>query len=413
MLFLGVVGKLDTGSDNGIGLWLNFSELSGAPAGTSLGQAGIGAGHYLDGDNGGRLNYEADFEVDVLFAINPGGGADNVFVDVMSLVGTPAADYLGSADQSGTAALGPIDEQNNNGGAPVFAQNNVAFAFDNSGSTTTGFEIALPFNQLGLDAEAARRLAAGSVEAFAIVVSSSAYFSNVSVPGDISNGNPGFSPDFLNNVQDPDGFGANPGGPIGTGPFNSVAVQLPVELTAFGAVTEGGALRVEWATAGETNNAYFDVALRAAGESAFRDAGQVAGAGTTAEPQRYALPVTGLQPGRYTVRLTQVDLDGTASALGTVEVAVGVAGSHLLSAVAPNPSMGTARVSLTVVRAQAVEVAAYDVLGRRVQTLFAGAMDEGEARQFEVDASALAPGLYVIRAQGEGFAETTRFTVAR
>ena len=423
VLFLGVVGHIpENGSSDGIALWLDFNQLAGAPAGTALGQDGIGAAHYLSGDNGSRLDFEADFEVDYLFAVESAGTADQVFLHGMSLVGTPVADFIGTTDLTGTAVLGPEDEVNNVGGAPLFSQNNVAFAFSNAGywsdggtdpMTQTGLEMAIPFNQLGLDAAGAARLTAGDFRAFAIVSSNTAYFSDVSVPGDIAPGNIGFSPDFLNNLRDPDGFGDNAGGIIGDGPFSSAFAELPVELTAFGAVIEGGALRVEWSTAGETNNAYFDVALRAAGESAFRDAGQVAGAGTTAEPQRYALPVTGLQPGRYTVRLTQVDLDGATSALGTVEVAVGVAGTHALSAVTPNPSMGTARASLTVGRAQAVEVTAYDVLGRRVQTLFSGAMDEGEARQFEVDASALAPGLYVIRAQGEGFVETTRFTVVR
>ena len=398
VVFFGVAGKLDTGGDNGIGLWLNFSELDGAPAGTALGRSDIGAGHYLDGQGGGTDDdFRADFEVDYLFAINSGNGT-GAYLDVMRLVGTPAADYMGNAGLDGMATLGPADEQNNAGGAPVFAQNNVAFAFDNAGTGQTGLELAIPFNQLGLDADAAARLAAGTVEAFAFVVSSSGFFSDVTVPGNVTTGNPGFNADFS---------------ALAGGPYHSAAAELPVELTAFGAVADGGALRVEWATAGETNNAYFDVALRAEGEAAFREVGQVAGAGTTAEPQRYALPVAGLQPGRYAVRLAQVDLDGTRAELGTVEVALGVAGTHALGAIAPNPTATAARLALTVARAQDVEVAVYDVLGRRVQALFAGPMAEGEARTFRVDAAALAPGAYVVRAQGEHFAETTRFTVAR
>ena len=398
VLFLGVAGRLDTGGDNGIGLWLNFSELGGAPAGTPLGQSDIGAGHYLDGQGGGTDDdFRADFEVDFLFAINSGNGT-GAYLDAMSLVGTPAADYLGNAGLSGMAVSGPPDGQNNAGGAPVFDQGSVTFAFDNTAGARTGLEIALPFAQLGLSAEAAARLAPGTLEAFAFVVSSSGFFSDVTVPGNVTTGNPGFNADFS----------SLPGGP-----YHSAEVQLPVELTAFGAVADGGALRVEWATAGETNNAYFDVALRAEGEAAFRPAGQVAGAGTTAEPQHYALPVGGLQPGRYVVRLTQTDLDGTQSELGTVEVALGVAGTHALGAVAPNPAAADARLALTVARAQAVEVAVYDMLGRRVQALFAGPMAEGEARTFRVDAAALALGAYVVRAHGEHFAQTARFTVAR
>ena len=424
VLFLGLAGHLRTDSGDGFALWLNFSELTGAPAGTALGQDGIGASHYMNGNAGDadlRLGFAADFEVDYMFAVET-GSTDQLFLHGVSLVGTPVADYLGTTDLVGTAVLGPTDEVNNVGGAPLFSQNNVAFAFSNAGASPAdqfeesdfGLELAIPFNQLGLDSDAGARLAdAGTIEAFAAIVSSSAYFSDVSVPGNIAPGNAGFEPDFFNNVRAADGFGADAGGPIGTGPFHSAAVRLPVELTAFGAVADGSALRVEWATAGETNNAYFDVLVRAEGEAAFREVGQVTGAGTTAEPQRYALPVGGLQPGTYTVRLTQVDLDGTTADLGQVEVALGVAGTHALGRVAPNPATDAARLALTVARSQAVEVAVYDVLGRRVQTLFGGPMEGGEARQFEVNTSALAPGAYVVRAVGEHFAETTRLTVAR
>ena len=392
-LYIGVAGKLDTGNDNGIGLWLNFSALVGAPAGTALGRADIGAGHYLDGQGGGTDDdFRADFEVDYLFAINSGNGT-GAYLDVMRLVGTEAADYMGNAGLGGTPTTGPADGQSNAGGAPVFEQGGVTFAFDNSGTGQTGLEMMIPFEQLGFST-----LPPVTVEAFAFVVSSSGFFSDVTVPGNVTTGNPGFNADFST---------------LAGGPYNSDEAFLPVELTAFGAVADGDALRVEWATAGETNNAYFDVALRAEGEAAFREVGQVSGAGTTAEPQRYALPVAGLQPGRYAVRLAQVDLDGTRAELGTVEVALGVAGTHSLGAVAPNPAAGDARLALTVARAQGVEVVVYDVLGRRVQALFAGPMAEGEARTFRVDADALAPGAYVVRAHGEHFVETARFTVAR
>jgi hypothetical protein len=392
-LYIGVAGKLDTGNDNGIGLWLNVSALEGAPAGSALGRSDIGAGHYLDGQGGGTDDdFRADFEVDYLFAINSGNGT-GAYLDVMRLVGTEAADYMGNAGLDGTATFGPADGQSNAGGAPVFEQGSVAFAFDNSGTGTTGLEMMIPFEQLGLSFPPP-----STVEAFAFVVSNSGFFSDVTVPGNVTAGNPGFNADFSS---------------LAGSPYNSDEAVLPVELTAFGAVVDGGGLRVEWATAGETNNAHFGVALRAEGEAGFREVGQVAGAGTTSEPQRYALPVGGLQPGTYTVRLTQVDLDGTTADLGQVEVAIGVAGTHALGRVAPNPATQAARLALSVARAQAVEVGVYDVLGRRVQTLFAGAMEAGEARQVEVDAAGLAPGAYVVRAVGEHFAEAARFTVAR
>jgi hypothetical protein len=77
---------------------------------------------------------------------------------------------------------------------------------------------------------------------------------------------------------------------------------IPVELTAFDAVTQpGGAVRLTWATASETNNAGFEVQQRAAG--AFRPVGFVDGAGTTDAAQSYGFTVEDLEPGTYAFRL--------------------------------------------------------------------------------------------------------------
>ena len=77
----------------------------------------------------------------------------------------------------------------------------------------------------------------------------------------------------------------------------------------------------------------------------------------------------------------------------------------------PNPSAGAATMRVQVDRPQTVRVEAFDLLGRRVAVLFDGSIET--ARAVAVDASALAPGLYVLRATGETFAAAHRFTVAR
>ncbi len=197
VLFLGVKGKVNTASSDGFGIWLGFDGLSGRPAGQPLG--GVpNAGHYM-GD-GANADFRADFEVDYMFALNPAGGADSVFIDVVSFVGDPAgrADYLGSADQSGTPSFGPPDDVDNSGNPATF--NAAAFTFSNAGTGQTGFEIALPFADLGLSATNFTG-GVGDLTTFATVVSSTAYFSNVTVPGNASGtadpgGNLGFNADF-------------------------------------------------------------------------------------------------------------------------------------------------------------------------------------------------------------------------
>ncbi len=83
-----------------------------------------------------------------------------------------------------------------------------------------------------------------------------------------------------------------------------------------------------------------------------------------------------------------------------------------LSAAHPNPFRGTATVTLSLPQAQRVEVALFDVLGRRVAVLHAGPLSGGE-HALTLDATALPSGVYVVRAQGEGFSASRRVTVVR
>jgi hypothetical protein len=90
-----------------------------------------------------------------------------------------------------------------------------------------------------------------------------------------------------------------------------------------------------------------------------------------------------------------------------------LADGFALSEVSPNPSSAWARFTLRVAETQAVMVGVYDVLGRRVALLHQGLLPAGEEHAFNVDGSALAGGTYVVRVEGETFAETRRVTLVR
>jgi hypothetical protein len=389
-LFLGVAGKLNTGSGDGIGLWLGFSGLNGAAAGTALGRPGA-AGHYMGGDGGSRANFRAGFEVDYMFAINPGNSTTNAWLDSYKLAGEEAGQFLGNAGQQGVPTF------NGSGGA-VFPANSVAFAFNNSGGAQTGLEMVFPYRYLGLTADDMSRMLAdplSTMQAFAFVVAASAWFSDVTVPGNVTGGNPGANPDFS----------TLPGGP-----FHTAAVPIPVELTSFTAQVDGRDILLSWTTASETNNAGFGVEMRSSTQDAFQEVNFVSGAGTTNSERTYGLTVPGLEAGRYTVRLRQVDFDGTNTVVGSVEVSVSVDGTHLLASASPNPFVESTRFSLSVSSAQHVTVNVFDTLGRRVATLFDGVMEADLATQISVTGSDLPAGVYFIRAQGETFGETLRVT---
>ena len=80
-------------------------------------------------------------------------------------------------------------------------------------------------------------------------------------------------------------------------------------------------------------------------------------------------------------------------------------------AVYPNPASGVVHVTLAGRDGGPVRVAVYDVLGRQVALLHDGPVAGEDV--FDLDASALPPGLYLVRAAGAAFSQTTRLTVAR
>jgi hypothetical protein len=84
-----------------------------------------------------------------------------------------------------------------------------------------------------------------------------------------------------------------------------------------------------------------------------------------------------------------------------------------LSAPAPNPTSGRTGLTLTVAETGPVTVEAYDLLGRRVATLYTGPAAAGQGLRLELDTAGLPSGTYVVRAAGNGVQATRRLTVAR
>ncbi len=79
----------------------------------------------------------------------------------------------------------------------------------------------------------------------------------------------------------------------------------------------------------------------------------------------------------------------------------------------PNPFHDQARMTLSVGRDQNVRVEVYDALGRRVTVLFDGRIEKNALQPLTVSGSALAGGVYLLRAIGETGNETRRVAVVR
>ncbi len=79
----------------------------------------------------------------------------------------------------------------------------------------------------------------------------------------------------------------------------------------------------------------------------------------------------------------------------------------------PNPAAGRVRLDVRAATGQRVAADVYDALGRRVMRAFEATVPAGRTSTIRVDTSQLAPGLYIVRVEGETFAETRRVVVAR
>ena len=189
---------------------------------------------------------------------------------------------------------------------------------------------------------------------------------------------------------------------------------LPVELANFNSTTTDRNVQLTWQTASETNNAGFEVQRKE--ESGWSQMGYVeskASGGTTTEAQSYQFTAEDLSVGTHQFRLKQVDVDGSTAIHGPISVDVQMQEALTLTAPAPNPVSSTATLSFAVKEQAEATVAVYDLLGRRVQTLYGGTPTPGQQQRVQMDASTLPSGAYLLRLHAAGRTETQRVTVLR
>ena len=97
---------------------------------------------------------------------------------------------------------------------------------------------------------------------------------------------------------------------------------------------------------------------------------------------------------------------------GTLPTTASKVSEFALEGARPNPMRGTATARFALPEAGQVDVTLYDLLGRRVAVLAQGELGAGW-HDVSIDAASLSAGVYVLRMQADGFAETQRVTVVR
>ncbi len=186
---------------------------------------------------------------------------------------------------------------------------------------------------------------------------------------------------------------------------------IPVELISFNASVIDGGVRIEWATATETNNAGFALE-RSNDEKNYETVTYQKGSGTSTIKNIYSFVDETVEYGVYYYRLKQSDYNGSSKYLNVLTVDVGSPKQFSLSQNYPNPFNPSTNIKYTVPEKSNIKLAVYDVLGREVEVLV---NESKEAGTYEItfDAKNLTSGIYFYELKTNNFNKTNKMILAK
>ncbi|MEM6345371.1 MAG: T9SS type A sorting domain-containing protein [Bacteroidota bacterium] len=197
----------------------------------------------------------------------------------------------------------------------------------------------------------------------------------------------------------------------GPGSLNacSAVISLPVELLDFLGDYKQDHVELNWLTATEINNDYFEVQRSVDGKN-WEALGNVAGSGTSTEMNNYEYKDYLVSYGTNFYRLKQVDFDGTFSYSNRIEVELPLELARI--SLFPNPVSEELQVRLlTEGPLSETMYTVFDMTGRIVMNSGYIKVDAWKP-EFTVPVSELEPGIYIIDvAVGEDFVKTAKFVV--
>jgi hypothetical protein len=172
-------------------------------------------------------------------------------------------------------------------------------------------------------------------------------------------------------------------------------INLPVQLVTFHAQSESNLIVLDFITASECQNAYFEIERSSDGQS-FQSIGSLKGAGNSAREINYSFIDASPNIGINYYRLKQVDLDGLFEYSKIVSARFG---SEVRLNVTPTLVIDYLKITLDKTLSEARSWEIVDLNGRIV---FTGVI-EAEQFDFAVDLSALQVGAYFVRVNSGDF----------
>jgi hypothetical protein len=191
-----------------------------------------------------------------------------------------------------------------------------------------------------------------------------------------------------------------------------------ITLESFTATARGGRVLVAWRTSREENHAGYNLYrqedMRGGADYAKLNKALIVGRSP------YEFEDGGVKAGRaYKYLLEAVELSGRKERFGPVRVEVPTAQKRVfaLGQSYPNPARTEATIRYSLAEAGTAELEVYDLSGRRVATLLAGAAEAGEREVVwnlvADDGSAVPPGVYIYRLRSGGDAAARRLVITR
>lgn len=188
-------------------------------------------------------------------------------------------------------------------------------------------------------------------------------------------------------------------------PGKSCLSAAPVEFIAFTGQLNSSYVELNWATATESENDYFQVERSNDGIN-FVALGQVAGSGDSQQELDYSYFDYDFQAGVNYYRLRQVDYDGTQDFSDVIAVDAGGAATAL--GIYPNPASG-GNVNVSLDNGWNQERLTLDVFSASGQHVFQ--LTSANGAKFELPSDRLSPGMYAVRVTDGARTLTERLVV--
>jgi hypothetical protein len=187
-------------------------------------------------------------------------------------------------------------------------------------------------------------------------------------------------------------------------------IPVPVQLSSFTAVQNGGNVVLTWITATEVNTSGFEVE-KSSNNTVFNKIGFVKGNGSSTEITVYTYTDKN-EAGNVYYRLKMIDLDGSFEYSPSVEFSSVNVNSFTLEQNYPNPFNPSTVISYTVPVDGFVKLAVYNSLGEEVALLVNANLNAG-SYNVEFNGNNLTSGIYFYKLQAGEFTSVKKMMMIK